>query len=91
MTTARDQLGKADTITIAAIEAGVPALIQARNLIDRFQTKIRRKARTELDPWIADARDSLFAHFAKGMLKDKAAVSAAITEPRTYVRLGGDG
>jgi transposase len=81
MTTARDQLSKADTITIAAIEAGVPALIQARNLIDRFQTMIRRKARTELDPWIADARDSLFAPFANGILKDKAAVSAAITEP----------
>jgi transposase len=81
MTTARDQLSKADTITIAAIEAGVPALIQARNLIDRFQTMIRRKARTELDPWIADARDSLFAPFANGILKDKAAVSAAIAEP----------
>lgn len=80
MTTARDQLSKADTITIAAIEVGVPALIQARNLIDRFQTMIRRKAKTELDPWIADARDSLFAPF-NGILKDKAAVSAAITEP----------
>ncbi len=75
MTTARDKLSKADTITIAAIEAGVPALIQARNLIDRFQTMIRRKGRTELDPWIADARDSLFAP------QEKAAVSAAITEP----------
>ncbi|GAA5666800.1 hypothetical protein Brsp07_05317 [Brucella sp. NBRC 14130] len=42
---------------------------------------IRRKAKTELDPWIADARDSLFAPFANGILKDKAAVSAAITEP----------
>lgn len=41
---------------------------------------IRRKAKTELDPWIADASDSLFA-FANGILKDKAAVSAAITEP----------
>lgn len=36
---------------------------------------------TELDPWIADARDSLFAPFTNGILKDKAAVSAAITEP----------
>ncbi|MGO7668019.1 hypothetical protein ACC697_37440 [Rhizobium ruizarguesonis] len=76
MTTARDQLSKADTITIAAIAASLPALIQARNLIDRFQTMIRRKARTELDQWIADARDSLFAPFANGILKDKAAVSA---------------
>ncbi len=81
MTTARDQLSKADTITIAAIEADVPALIEARNLIDRFQRMIRRKAKAELDLWIADARHSLFAPFANGILKDKAAVSAAITEP----------
>lgn len=80
MTRARDQLSNADTITIAAIELGVPALIQARNLIDRFQRMIRRKAKTELDPLIADARDSLFGPFANGILKDKAAVSAAITE-----------
>ncbi len=80
MTTARDQLSKADTITITAIEVGVPALIQARNLIDRFRTMIRRKAKTELDSWIADARDSLFAPFANGMLNDVAAVSAAIIE-----------
>nr|WP_245304916.1 hypothetical protein [Rhizobium multihospitium] len=45
MTTARDQLSKTDTITIAAIEAGVPALIEARNLIDRFRTMIRRRPR----------------------------------------------
>lgn len=56
MTTARNQLSKADAITIAAIEAGVPALIEARNLIDRFQTMIRRKAKTELDQWIVEAR-----------------------------------
>lgn len=86
MTTARDQLGKADTITIAAIEAGVPALIEARNLIDRFQRMIRRKAKAELDPWIADARHSLLAPFANGILKDKAAVSAAITEPNHRLR-----
>lgn len=42
---------------------------------------IQSKAKTELDPWIADARDSLFAPFVNGILKDKAAVSAAITEP----------
>lgn len=76
-----NQLTKADTITVTAIEAGVPALVQARNLVDRFQTMIRRKAKTELDPWIADAIDSVFASFANEILKDRAAVSAAITEP----------
>lgn len=55
--------------------AGVPGLIQACNLIDRFQIMIRRKAKTGLDQWIVDARDSLFDPFANGILKDKAAVS----------------
>jgi len=49
MTTARDQLSKADMITVAAIEAGVPALLNAYNLIDRFQTMKRKTAETELD------------------------------------------
>jgi len=81
MTTAQDQLSKADTITIAAIEAGVPALLTARNLIDRFQTMIRKKAEPELDPWICDALKSPFVAFANGILKDKEAVAAAISLP----------
>ena len=43
MTTARDHLSKADTVTIAAIEAGVPMLVEARDLIDRFHAMIRKK------------------------------------------------
>lgn len=40
MTTARDHLGKSDTVTIAAIEAGVPMLVEARCPIDRFRAMI---------------------------------------------------
>ena len=32
MTTARDHMSKADTVTIAAVEAGVPMLVDARTL-----------------------------------------------------------
>ncbi|MBZ0260126.1 MAG: ISL3 family transposase [Hyphomicrobiales bacterium] len=81
MTTARDHLSKSDTVTIAAIEAGVPILVQARTLIERFHTMIRKRAETELDPWITEARASLLASFATGLNNDKAAVHAAITEP----------
>jgi transposase len=81
MTTARDHLSKADTITIAAIEAGVPTLVGARALIERFQAMVRQKVVADLEPWIATAGASLIASFASGILKDKAAVSAAITEP----------
>ena len=81
MTTARDYLSKSDTVTIAAIEAGVPILVQARTLIERFHTMIRKRTEAELDPWITEARASLIASFAAGINKDKASVHAAITKP----------
>jgi len=81
MTTARDHLSKADTVTVAAIEARVPTLVGARTLIERFQAMVRQKVVAELEPWIAAAGAGLIASFASGILKDKAAVCAAITEP----------
>ena len=81
MTTARNNLSKADTVTIAVIEAGVPALVEARMLVERFQAMVRKKLVVDLDPWIATASLSLIASFASGIIRDKAAVRAAITEP----------
>jgi transposase len=81
MTTARDHLSKADTVTIAAIEARVPTLVEARALVERFQAMLRQKLAADLDPWIVTASTSLIASFANGISKDNAAVRAAITEP----------
>ena len=81
MTTRRDHMSKADAVTIAAIEAGVPSLIEARALVDRFQAMVRTKNNADLDTWIADAKTSLVASFVTGIVQDKAAVSAAMTEP----------
>jgi transposase len=80
MTTGRDQLSKADTITIAAIENGVPDLVEARTLLDRFHAMARRK-RHDLGHWIDDASTSLMASFAAGVRKDRLAIGAAITSP----------
>ena len=80
MTTGRDHLSKADTVTIAAIEGSVPTLVEARGLLDRFQPMVRRKG-IDLDGWIADATPSLMASFATGISKDKAAVGMALTSP----------
>jgi hypothetical protein len=77
----RNHLTKADTLTVAAIEAGVPSLADARSLVERFQTMIRTKAATELAGWIDQARVSLIAPLARGVAKDLAAIRAAITEP----------
>ena len=49
MTVGRDHLTKADTVIVAAIEAGVPNLATARTLLERFQAMIRSKAAADLD------------------------------------------
>ncbi|EAQ34229.1 hypothetical protein NB311A_09626 [Nitrobacter sp. Nb-311A] len=80
MTTARDNLSKADTVTIAAIEARIPTLVEARMLVESFQTMVRKKLVADLDPWIATASLSLIGSFASGIIRDKAAVRAAMQQ-----------
>ena len=43
MTINRNCMTKADAVVIAAIEAGVPSLIEARALVDQFHDMIRKK------------------------------------------------
>lgn len=81
MTTKRDHLTRAETVTVAAIEHGVPMLADARVLVDRFHAMIRKKAEIELEPWIDESKRSLIASFATGIANDKGAVHAAITQP----------
>jgi transposase len=59
MTVSRDLLTKAETVTVAAIEAGVPPLVEAREIIAEFHLTIRRKTEAGLIPWIERARASL--------------------------------
>ena len=79
MTIGRDHLSKSETVTIAAIERGAPLLVEAREIVAAFQAMIRKKSLTDLDPWLEWARHSLVASFANGVIKDRAAVAAAIT------------
>lgn len=81
MTVGRDNLSKSETVLVAAIEGGVPQLIDARGIVAAFQAMIRKKSIGDLDPWLVQARSSLVAPFASGIVKDRAAVSAAITSP----------
>ena len=66
---------------MAAIEAGVPQLVEAREVIAAFQGMIRKRSLADLEPWLARARSSLVASFAAGVTKDPAAVAAAISLP----------
>lgn len=81
LTISLENLSKAETVTVAAIEAGVPLLVDAREIIAGFQAMVRRQALAELDAWLDRARRSLVASFANGVTKDYAAVQAAISSP----------
>ena len=48
MTIGRDILKKAETVTVAAIEAGVPTLVEACEIIAEFHLMIRRKTEAGL-------------------------------------------
>ncbi len=55
MTIGRDGLSKSETVVVAAIEAGAPLLVEAREVIAEFQAMIRRRSLADLDPWQARA------------------------------------
>jgi transposase len=71
-------LSRSETLTVAAIETGVPLLVEARELIASFQGMIRKRAAAELGAWLPRARSSLVASFAMGIMKDLAAGTAAL-------------
>jgi transposase len=81
LTISRDTLSKSETVTVAVIEDQVPLLVEAREIIASFHDMIRRKSQPNLDPWLDQARASLVASFANGVIKDTAAVGAAIDSP----------
>ena len=81
MTNARDQISRADAVTVTVIEQAVPQLVSGRDLLDRFQHMIRSKVGSGLEVWIKDAASSLMASFARGIAADQRAVAAAIVEP----------
>jgi transposase len=81
MTSDRDALSKTGACTMAMIETTVPALVLARDLMDRFHGMIQRRMSADLEPWIVDATPSLLGSFAKGIVQDRAGVRAALTQP----------
>jgi transposase len=81
MTSERDTLSKTVARTVAIIEDAVPALVTARDLMDRFHGMIRSRMSADLEPWIRDAMPGLLGSFAKGIAQDRAGVHAALTQP----------
>ena len=81
MTTERDRPSKTVARMAAIIEGAVPDLVSARDLMDRFHRIIQHRESADLETWITDATPSLLASFATGIVNDRAAVKAALTEP----------
>lgn len=73
----RNDLSRAETLTDAGVQAGVPSL-EAREIIDGLHVMIRWKAGADRDLWVSQARASLVASFARGVPNDIAAVRVAI-------------
>ena len=59
----------------------MPTLVDARKLIDRFHTMVRKRIKADLDPWIEAASQSLVASVASGVSNDKVSVHAALVQP----------
>ncbi|WP_094515343.1 ISL3 family transposase [Brucella lupini] len=79
MTLERNNLTKAQTMTVAAIEERLPDLVEARDVVENFHEMLRQKSSVDLEAWIDRAAKSLVASFANGVIRDKAAVQNAIT------------
>lgn len=79
MTLERNNLTKAQTMTVAAIEERLPDLVEARDVVENFHEMLRRKSKDDLEAWIDRAAKSLFAPFANGVIRDRAAFQNAIT------------
>nr|WP_157949125.1 hypothetical protein [Neorhizobium huautlense] len=90
MTIGRDDLSKSQTVTVTAIEGGVPQLVEAQEAVAAFQAMIRKKSLADLEPLWERARSSLVAAFANGVAKDRAAVSAAINSPWSNEQTEGE-
>lgn len=81
LTVGRDHIPKTHASDMIKIEQGIPALVGARDLVDRFHAMIRERRPEDLDPWIDAARQSTLCSFATGIASDRDAVRAALQHP----------
>jgi transposase len=81
LTFGRDRVPSERMADLVRIEQCVPAVMAARDLVDRFHALVRRRMPQELDAWIGAASESALASFAAGIASDRAAVRAALTQP----------
>lgn len=74
----------------AVIETAVPALVAARDVLDRFHAMMGSRDEARLDPWIIKATGTKLAAFAAGVASDKAAVAAAVSSTSSSGHVEGN-
>ena len=79
LTVGRDQLSKAETVTVAAIESGVESSWSKHAKSSRLPGDDPKKGARRTRSLDRARQDQLVASFANGVTNDKAAVSAAIS------------
>ena len=72
---------RAERLTVAAVEGGVPALVEACKVVSAFQTMVRGNEFGRLKGWLKRTKAGLVASFAHNIGQDRSAVQAAITLP----------
>lgn len=66
---------------MAGLATAAPDLIRAADLTKAFTALLSEHRADGFNVWITTARDSALRAFADGLMRDEAAVRAAITEP----------
>lgn len=72
---------KAETLTLAAVEDGLPELVEACEAIRAVQTMVREMVPDRLEGWLTRASASLVASFTRGIDQDQSAARATSTLP----------
>lgn len=81
MLAGRDRLSRSEAVMVGAIERALPALAQARGLVERFHRMVRGRTPEALAVWVTEATASMLAPFGRGIAADGPAVRAALGEP----------
>ena len=77
----RNHLSGSVAVLVARIETAVPALAADCALTRRFTNMVRNGEHGNFDDWLRDAENGLLAAFTGGLLADRSAVMAALSEP----------
>jgi len=81
LTQPADHLTPEERSFVAGLAITAPDLVRAADLAKAFAGLLQERRADGFNAWITAARDSALRGFADGLMRDEAAVRAALTEP----------